>query len=479
MPHGDQPRILLVEDTVSLAAIYRSQVESAGFLVDIAATGADTRHMVAKQQYKAVLLDIGLPDVTGLELLRELNQQHSGTSIVVITANASIAMAVEAVREGAYDYLIKPVTKDRLVTTLRNALERCDLKEAAAARPDHVQANSFCGFIGASQQMQQIYSRIDALSQSKASVFITGESGTGKELCAEAVHRKSPRASGPFVALNCGAIPRDLMESEIFGHLKGSFTGAISDREGAARLADGGTLFLDEICEMDLSLQTKLLRFLQTGLIQRVGSTVPEEVDIRIICATNKLPLQEVRAGRFREDLYFRLHVLPLDLPPLRERGHDALDIARHFLKIFAGEEGKAFESFSPDAEELILSHSWPGNVRELQNAVRQAVVLNNGPVVTSDMLPAPAGAKIEVETSAGRGDEVMEAPLDISGLRDAQQLPLRFPYGLELWEIEKRAIEHTIKACDGSIPKAARVLGVSPSTIYRKREAWAENTAS
>jgi DNA-binding NtrC family response regulator len=412
------------------------------------------------------LIDLVLPDGDGFELLHEWHPQKGGMSIVIITANASITKAVQAVREGAYDYLIKPITRDRLLTTVHNAIERARLKQAVKSMPQRPAAGSFFGFIGNSEPMQQAYRKIRSLAQSKASVFVTGESGTGKELCAVAIHSLSPRAGGPFIAINCGAIPKDLMESEIFGHLKGSFTGAISDREGAAKQAHGGTLFLDEICELDFALQTKLLRFLQSGMIQRVGSTATEKVDIRVICATNRSPLDEVKEGRFREDLYYRLHVLPIHLPPLRERGHDILMIARHFLTLYAREEAKGFERIAPAAEATLLGHRWPGNVRELQNAIRQAVVLNDAEVLDAEMLPVLSSAG-----GAPAGEVVTPVGLDLAGLGHVE--PARSFVGKELWQIEKDAIESTIAACGGSVPRAAKVLGVSPSTIYRKRENW------
>ena len=414
------------------------------------------------------LLDLGLPDIAGIDLLREVRAKFPGISVVIITANASIAMAVQAVREGAYDYLIKPVTKDRLVTTLNNALERTALKQALAAEPPGDEETAFAGFIGTSPVMQQVYQKIRSVARSKASVFITGDSGTGKELCAEAVHRLSGRTTAPFVAINCGAIPKDLMESEIFGHLKGSFTGAIQDRNGAASMADGGTLFLDEICELDLALQTKLLRFLQTGLIQRVGSTVMEQVDVRIVCATNRSPLDEVRAGTFREDLYFRLHVLPIHMPRLRDRGADIVEIANRFLGQFSREEEKSFVRFSDKAVARLMAHSWPGNVRELQNAIRQAVVLNDGEAVEDNMLSGLVSGSVSRST-AGVAPEI-----DVEDMRQAASAPELAPsVGPELWQIERQAIERAIENCNGSIPKAAKLLGVSASTIYRKREAW------
>ncbi len=461
-------RILLVEDSQSLAAIYRAQLETRGFEVDHADTGRAGLGLADRSDYPLILLDLGLPDLDGLELLRAWRAAAKPAEIIVITANASIAKAVQAVREGAYDYLVKPITRDRLLTTIDNALDRNRLRQSVAISKERPQAGSFCGFIGDSEAMQAVYRKIRSVAQSRASIFITGDSGTGKELCAEAIHRSSPRAAGPFVAINCGAIPKDLMESEIFGHLKGSFTGAISDREGAARLAHGGTLFLDEICELDLGLQTKLLRFLQTGLIQRVGSTATEKVDIRVLCATNRSPVEEVRQGRFREDLFYRLHVVPIHLPTLSERGDDVLRLSRHFLTQFAREEAKSFRRYSPVAERTLLAHDWPGNVRELQNAIREAVVLNEGEVIEAHMLRI-AGTLAPVLASGDAG----EPALDVADLRTRAASAGTSLIGRELRDIERQAIETTIAACDGSVPRAAKLLGVSPSTIYRKRESW------
>ena len=322
------------------------------------------------------------------------------------------------------------------------------------------------GFVGESPVMQELYARIARMAASKAPIFVTGESGTGKELCARAVHAGSSRRSGPFIAVNCGAIPRDLMESEMFGHVKGSFTGAVANRSGAAKLADRGTLFLDEICELDPLLQTKLLRFLETSTIQLVGSAVAEPVDVRIVCATNRDPAAEVAAGRFRQDLYFRLFVLPLHMPKLSDRGHDVILIARHLLDRISGEEGRRFSSFSPEAEQRMSAHPWPGNVRELHNVIRQAVVLHDGDRIEAHMLPlAPAALP--------PGDAAVRDP--VTALRDvhATMAGERLPGNRQMSDIERDVIEGTIAVCGGSVPKAARVLGLSPSTIYRKRESW------
>ena len=305
--------------------------------------------------------------------------------------------------------------------------------------------------------MQQVYRTIDSAASSKASIFITGESGTGKEVCAEAIHAASKRGDKPFIAINCAAIPKDLIESELFGHVKGAFTGAATDRQGAAELADGGTLFLDELCEMDLELQTKLLRFIQTGTFQKVGSSKMKSVDVRFVCATNRDPWKEVQEGRFREDLYYRLYVIPLHLPPLRERGEDVIEIAYSLLGYMSVEEGKAFVRFAQEVLDRFNQYEWPGNVRQLQNVLRNVVVLNNGKEITLNMLPPPLNQPIE---NSLRLKEKQSEDITVKDI---------FP----LWVTEKTAIEQAIKACDGNIPRAAGFLDVSPSTIYRKLQAW------
>ncbi len=274
--------------------------------------------------------------------------------MIVITANGSINRAVQAMRAGAFDFLVKPFDDARLLNAVHNAMASSPHPiDEPVGSPE--EAANFQGFIGRSAAMGEIYRMVRAIGRSTATVFITGESGTGKEVCARAIHAMSTRAAKPFVPLNCAAIPRDLLESEVFGHLKGAFTGALSDKPGAAAVADGGTLFLDEICEMDLSLQTKLLRFLQTATIQPVGAARPIPVDVRIVCATNRDPAEEVRRGRFREDLYYRLHVVPIHMPPLRNRPEDVMDIAQASLAEFAAEEGRVFTGFAPRSR-----RSWP-----------------------------------------------------------------------------------------------------------------------
>ena len=320
------PKILIVEDTASLALMYQSYLIPTGMKTQVAATGAEALIAISEFDPDLILLDVMLPDMNGLDILSSL-QGDNQPQVIVLTGHATKEMAIKAIKLGANDFLEKPIEADRFRITINNALKLKDLKQTVEKYQAKYENGRYFDLIGSSAVMQSVYQIINSAASSKATVFITGESGTGKELCAKAVHQASPRAKKPFVALNCAAIPKDLIESEIFGHLKGAFTGAIANREGAAGQADGGTLFLDELCEMDINLQSKLLRFIQTGCYQQVGSEKEVKVDVRFVCATNRDPLIEVQAGRFREDLYYRLHVIPVNLPPLRDRGVDIIEI--------------------------------------------------------------------------------------------------------------------------------------------------------
>ena len=445
MVNDGLPRVLLVEDDPCLAQLYRRFLAQEPVAVEHVATGGAALGRLAAAPPAVMLLDLRLPDIHGLEVLKRGLAGGAPTAVIVLTADSEVEVAVEAMRAGAYDFLGKPIPAERLIVTLRNALER----QRLAGLLESFRRERFHGFLGASLPMQSLYRAIESVGPSGAPAFITGESGSGKELCAQAVHACGPRSDGPFIALNCAAIARELVESEIFGHAKGAFTGAHGRRAGAARQAHGGTLFLDEICELDPAVQGKLLRFVQTGTLRAVGSDRLERVDLRLVCATNKDPWSEVQAGRLREDLFYRLHVVPLQVPPLRERGEDILLLAHHLLRDFAGEEGKTFTGFAPEAEDILRAHAWPGNVRELQNVIRHVVVLHRGPLVRAEMLPAlrsgPAGA---AETKGRR-------------LRD----------------LERTAIQTAIAETGGNITRAARILGVHPSTLHRKRQAWAQGT--
>jgi len=457
-----QDTILLIEDTPSLQMIYASALTRAGYEVVACGTAAEGMAEFRKLRAPVVLLDLMLPDRTGLELMQDFLEMEPQTCVTVITANGSINKAVEMMRAGAHEFLVKPFDDQRLLAAVENA--RRSLVHRVPAKPEAAEPAVLAPFIGRSPAMLAVYDKIRSVARSMATVFITGESGTGKELCAEAVHTTSSRARGPFIALNCGAIPIDLLESEVFGHLRGSFTGAISDKIGAAAAADGGTLFLDEICEMDLNLQTKLLRFLQTSTITPVGATKPRKVNVRIICATNRNPLEEVRRGNFREDLYYRLHVVPIHLPPLRVRGEDVIEIAETMVAKMAAEEGHVFHGLDAPVRDLFRSLPWPGNVRQLINVLRNVVVLNDGPLVTADMLPPDL-----------HPDQMPERQ---NGLVKAEGPGLSDLAGRTLAQIERMVIEETLRRHGGSVPRAARELDVSASTIYRKLEAWARMDA-
>ncbi|QFI38265.1 sigma-54-dependent Fis family transcriptional regulator [Moritella marina ATCC 15381] len=488
---------LLVEDSASMGAIYSAYLRNEGANVTYVQSGAGALIELARWQPDLLILDIQLPDMSGMDILMTVQQRYPDMSIIMITAHASIDLAVDAMRAGAFDFLVKPFDAKRLSITLRNALKQRQLIHLVANYENSLPKPSFHGFIGDSLAMQAVYKTIDCVASSKASVFITGESGTGKEVCAQAVHDSGGRKNKPFIALNCAAIPKELIESEIFGHVKGAFTGAISNRDGAATQAHGGTLFLDEICEMDLDLQSKLLRFIQTGVFQRVGCSQEECVDVRFVSATNRRPWIEVTEGRFREDLFYRLHVIPIELPPLRLRNNDSLLIAQQLLIDYSKEERKHFTSFDNKAIEIITHYAWPGNVRMLQNVIRQMVVLNDGEVITSRMLP------IEMQQENGVKAKKITSNLFVHGdslnMHHASSLLQRLsPHVVDrtlddaqvgrgligeeiepLWKSEKRIIENAISHCDGNIPKAAALLDINASTIYRKRQSWAQVLSS
>ena len=540
--------VLLVEDSFALSETYKAYLKSEGHEITCVETGQAAMDIIAQNPPDVAVLDVHLPDMNGIEMLKELRERDVPTDIIIITGQASVNLAVDAMREGAADLIMKPFTAERLRVTVRNATERRTLTAKIEKIQEELHRDKFVSFVGRSPAMQTVYQTLQNAAASDATAFVRGESGTGKELCAEALHKLSGRKSGPLVTLNCAAIPRDLLESEIFGHVKGAFTGATRDRKGAAQRAHGGTLFLDEICEMDLSLQSKLLRFLQERTVQRVGDDVVQSTDVRIVCATNRDPMAEVRAGRFREDLFYRLHVVPIVLPPLRDRGDDVLLIANHFLELFSAEDGKSFAGFAHDAEMALMAYHWPGNVRQLQNLVRNTVVMNTGGLIDRTMLPVelatigqtagPSAAHLENSTqipafatmpmpayaAAALPVDVHHEPMmsretpqpsspqlyqSETGNPVTDQLiggvypvaeKVQKPYGQDeindgrpvhggeeentlrtktrdditaLEQVIRETIEEAIRICDGSIPKAARALDVSPSTIYRRVQSW------
>ncbi|MBM4928063.1 sigma-54-dependent Fis family transcriptional regulator [Vibrio parahaemolyticus] len=503
-----RPRVLLVEDSTSLAILYKQYVKDEPYDIFHVETGREAIQFIERSKPQLIILDLKLPDMSGEDVLDWINQNDIPTSVIIATAHGSVDLAVNLIQKGAEDFLEKPINADRLKTSVALHLKRAKLEDLVENIQSTFDRHNYHGFIGSSLPMQAVYKTIDAVAPTSASVFIVGESGTGKEVCAEAVHRQSDRRDKPFIAINCGAIPRDLMESEIFGHVKGAFTGATTDRKGAATLAHGGTLFLDELCEMELEMQKKLLRFLQTGTYTPLGGTKEMKVDVRIICATNRDPLTEVEEGRFREDLYYRVHVVPIDMPPLRERGSDIVTLAKHFLTTYAKEDKKKFSNIDTEAQHVIKHYEWPGNVRQLQNIIRNIVVLNNDEKVTVAHLPAQLTQKktqartvtpVHVESSSpssnlnGHNAPAMQTQ-PIEPVQPAQEVPAQqtqptvgvdtpshslSPYFnadgsiRPMWQVEREAIQNAIAYCDGNVLNAAVMLELSPSTVYRKKQAW------
>lgn len=488
MPNENLPSVLLVEDSPSNAMVYQSYMQN-GYSVRVAHSGTEALDQLARRDFDVVITDVRLPDMSGLSILDKIQAESPSLPVIVITAHGSVDMVVDAMQRGASDFISKPFDKARLAVTLANILKKHQLEEVVQQYEKVYKREQFHRMIGASLPMQNVYRIVESAGRSSASVFITGESGTGKELCSEALHEESPRADAPFIALNCAAIPRELIESEIFGHVKGAFTGASSARDGAALRASGGTLFLDEIGEMPLDLQSKLLRLIQSGTFTPVGSSKELKVDIRFICATNRDPLREVQEGRFREDLYYRLHVIPIHMPALRERGSDIMLIAQALLKEYASVEKKEFRGFSREVETFFMQYDWPGNVRELSNVVRNVVVLNEGSTVEMSMLPSlmesqqtrtnrspfnqtPSPISPQTVRMPGQGNEAGDHGTSAHSGSSQQEI-------LPLWVEEKRIIEAAIDKCDGNVPKAAAFLEISASTIYRKKQQWEKTQAA
>lgn len=475
-------RILVVDrDPVFRRFVREQVVPHAGtcVVVDEAVTWADAS---AANAADVILLAADRPDGDGLS---DLPAACEHAPVIVTSSSGSLSLAVAAMRAGAADFLVKPIRLEALCAAIGRAASSARPLPAPVRR----QATDFERFIGRSDIMRGVFEMISRIAPSRAPVFVTGESGTGKELTAEAIHARSGR-TGAFVAINCAAIPRDLMESEIFGHVRGAFTGAQDARQGAAELADGGTLFLDEICEMDPDLQTKLLRFIQTGTVRRVGDTSLRPVDVRFVCATNRTPEAEVAAGRFRSDLYYRLHVLPVDLPPLRQRPEDILPIAEASLAVFAEEEGRAFRGFDADARALLLHYDWPGNVRQLQNVIRRVVVMNDGEEIAAAMLAMALAHAGQPGTVAANGNEPATLKPNTGGTSilawngnaavAEEAAPSRLPVAIEpYWIQERRIIEQALEACRGNVGQAAAALEISPSTIYRKKQGWLTDSSA
>jgi DNA-binding NtrC family response regulator len=458
-------RVLVVDDEANARTALGELLRAEGYVVEMASDGFEALGKLADFAPDVVLTDLKMPGMNGLDLLTRMRErgrpparggedgQRQGHGegegeaaqicVIVMTAFGAIEGAVTAMREGAADYLTKPLNLTELTLVLERELERLRLRrETGHLRARLAERYSFENIIGSAPAMQEVFKTVAQVATSRASVLITGESGTGKELIAAAIHQRSQRARGPFVKLHCAALAETLIESELFGHERGAFTGAVSRREGRFAQAHGGTLFLDEIGEVSASVQVKLLRFLQEHELERVGSNLTVRVDVRVIAATNRDLGAAVADGRFREDLFYRLNVITLTMPPLRERASDVLPLASHFLRKYAAENGKALDGFSEEALARLSGYGWPGNVRELENAIERAVVLASGPRVTVAELPAHLLARREAE-------------LAIPGSR--------------LDQIERYAILKTLESTGGSTSKAAEMLGTSVRKIQYK----------
>ncbi len=444
-------RILLVEDDGVLAGALAVGLRAEGFEVTTAASAEGALQVLNEESFDVVVSDLHLGGMNGLELCAHMAERVPGTPLIVMTGFGSFETAVQAVRAGAYDFLSKPVDVDVLTISVERALERSRLIQEVRVLRDRVdQRRGFAGILGDSPAMQRIYDLLERAAPSDATVLVTGASGTGKELIARALHRRSKRSSGPFVAINCGAMPEPLLESELFGHAKGAFTGASVDKRGLLLEANGGTLFLDEVGEMPAPMQVKLLRALQERTVRPVGGTHEQAVDVRIIAATNRDLEQEIEEHRFREDLYFRLAVIVVELPGLAERGSDVLLLAQHFVEKAAQDEARPVLGFAPDAARLLQAYDWPGNVRELQNAVDRAVALTRHDHITADDLPprmrrySPTEVVIEAQSAA-------------------DLLPLA--------EIERRYVLRALALTGDNRTRAAKLLGVDRKTLRRKIE--------
>jgi len=441
-------RTLLVEDEGNMVRTLTRILERKGYQVDAASNGAEALQRLAVAPYDLVITDLNMPVMDGMQLLREMSARRLHPATIVLTGHGTIQSAVEAMKLGAGDYLIKPCHPDELLLVAARLLEMKSLRrEVTQLKQQLRKFDRFGEIIGTSSRMQEIYRIIEAVSQNKSNVLLSGANGTGKELVARTIHNKGPLAEHPFLAINCGALSETLLESQLFGHRKGAFTGAIEDHEGLFQAADGGTLFLDEIAEIPLPLQVKFLRAIQEKEVTPLGSTRPVRFDVRIIAATNRDLDDAVREGRFRTDLFYRLNVVPIHLPTLRERREDIPLLVQHFIKEFSQIYGVEPRHVTPDAMACIVAYEWPGNIRELQNAIERAFALSASPEITPASLPAAVAHRPDPEAAQSLGEPL---PLD---------------------EIEKRNIVAALQRTGGNKNEAARLLGIDRQRLYRKIE--------
>ena len=440
-------KVLIADDETSITAGLSAILQDEGYTIDVAHDGQKALELLTAERYGVVLADLKMPKLDGLALLREMQTAHIPTECIIITGAGTVETAVDAMRQGAYDYIEKPLTAEklnRLKALMPKAIEKYNVQQKNRELSSRLEGLTHYGELtGQSEIMREVYSIVEAVASSSASVLILGESGTGKELVARAVHSKSERSKGPFFALNCAALPKEILENELFGHEKGAFTGSTNEKPGAFEMASGGTIFLDEVAEMSTDIQVKLLRALETKQVRRLGGKNENTLDIRIVAATNKELQKALADGELREDLYYRLAVVQIDLPPLRDRAEDIQLLANEFLSRFAIQNGKKLTTFEDKAWDWILSYSWPGNVRELKNAVERAVILSRGDKI-------------------GLGD-VMPRHLRLAGESAAA---VTIPVGTSLSDGRRRMFLQTLASTGGDMARTAKLLGVGQGEV-------------
>jgi two-component system, NtrC family, response regulator len=465
--------ILIVEDEPNLTKVLTAMLKREGYDVLTAGDGIEALEKLAKARVDVVLTDLRMPKLDGMELLKRVLDEYDGLPVVMLTAHGSVDTAVSAMKLGAFDYLSKPFDKDELRLVIKKAAATADLSIGEPERTKGTFPGKY-GMIGQSPKLQAVFRTIDKVAASPSTVLITGESGTGKELIASALHNNSPRADKSFIKINCAAIPRDLLESELFGYEKGAFTGAVNSKPGRFELADGGTLFLDEIGTIPLEMQVKLLRALQESEFERVGGVTTTRVNVRLVAATNSDLAAEAAGGRFREDLYYRLNVVPLALPPLRERTEDIPLLVDHFLQKYNTRLNKKVERLTEGALACLSRYSWPGNIRELENVMERAVLFSEGAVITPDDLPdtlrAPEARREEPSQAAAAspgqapppGQEAQAATPHVIG-------PLKEIVRQHTENLEKSLIMRALEETGGNVTKAARKLEISRKSLQNK----------
>ena len=446
-------KILVLDDDQEMREFLAIMLTKEGYEVTVADRPEKAINLCRKTAYDLVITDLRMPKIDGIEFLRTIKDDRPDTIVILMTAYASGETAVNAMKEGAYDYVEKGGSNEELIRIVRQALLKKGLMDTQATRGNDEKEESFCGMIGVSREMNKIFATIKKVADTPANILILGESGTGKELVARAIHANSSRAGRPFMAINSGGIPENLLESELFGYMKGSFTGAYADRAGLFELARGGTIFLDEIGELPPVLQVKLLRVVQEKTFRRIGGAEDIRVDVRIISATNQDLAQKVKKGEFREDLYFRLNVIPIRMPPLRERKEDIPLLTRHFIEKYAREFGKEVRTISSYGMELLMGHAFPGNIRELENIIERGVAIETSNIILPENLTLAAKA------DKGGEEKSMELHIPDEGI----------DLNAELEKIEKKAIEEALVKTKGSKTKAAELLRVTFDSLrYR-----------